>query len=340
MELFGNVRRESKYNCTRISDYDLLGQYVEAWADGRGHTTLVILGRPGILKSSVLRDVLGQRKHLYVEGFTGPLALYRDLYLNLNVPVALDDVKITENLRPILQPLWDNYPVHTIRWATAKPPKVYVDGRDDDRIVVKEDGDEDEDWDDGPEASDGETEGGIITLPSQFKTTSQCCVLTNSIDRLSQMPALLDRAYIIEFDPSVSDLLDRCRHFVDADVWAWAKRHEVLLPDLSVRDLVQAGTDKKMGMPWEKLLMGRYFDPRSNLGAYLKVLSSMPHASGDERVDRWIEMTEKDRSVYYKVQKAYRKQFPAPNLPRGRSAKARKEKAAKVAKSQKKEASK
>lgn len=317
-DLFDGVKRNTKRNTTRITDYDLLHQYIRSWADGRGHHSLVVLGRPGILKSSLVKAVVDPDKGcLYVEGFTGPLALFRDLFLKQNMPVVLDDIQITEQLRPILQPLWDNYNEHTIRWATAKPPKVYIEGNNDDQIVA---GDDDNKDGDDPGASGGEDDGQIITLPSQFKTVSRCLLLTNSIERLLDMPALLDRAYIIEFDPSVADVLDRAKAFLDEEIWRWGKQHEALLPNISVRDLVQAGTDKRIGMPWEKLLRGRYLEPRSKLGAYLEVIADKSLATGEQRVERWMRMTEKDRATYFRVQKDYRELFPTKALPRGRSA--------------------
>ena len=102
-----------------------------------------------------------------------------------------------------MQSLSDNYDVHTLRWATTKPPKVYVDGSKDEEIAA----DEEDDDNDNIEASDGKREGQTITLPTHFTTRSRCCILTNTIDRLLGMGALLDRAYIVEFDPPVGDVL-------------------------------------------------------------------------------------------------------------------------------------
>lgn len=315
MDLLEGVRRDTKLNATRITDYGLLQRYVEAWAEGRGHYSLVVLGRSGILKSSLVKSVLGKRDCLYVEGDTGPLALYRDLYLKVNLPVVLDDITIKEPLRPILQSLWDNYDVHRLRWATAKPLVVYTDGKDDDDIMVDDDADDEDAG--NVETSGGQRGGQKITLPTSFDTRSRCCVLTNTIDRLSRMGALLDRAYIIEFDPPVLDVLDRASPFVEAEVMGWAKQHARLLPNLSIRDLMQAGTDKRTGMPWETMLRNRYLNPKSKLGAYLEVMRLDTAA---ERVERWMQLTGMDRATYFRVQQAYRKQFPAKNLPRGRAA--------------------
>jgi hypothetical protein len=314
MDILKGVRRKTKFNLTRITDYSSLAQFLIPWSEGRGHHALVILGRPGILKSSIITEVMDGKEHLYLQGFVGPLALYRDLYLHVDEPVVLDDVPITGVLRPVLQPLWDNYDTHTVQWGTAKPPKVYVGGQEDEDIVAD---DEDNDF----EASNGKQEGELIALPSRFQTSSRCCVLTNSIDQLSALNALLDRAYILEFDPPVFDVLERAKKFLDPEVWRWAKRHEKILPNLSVRDLVQAGVDKKIDVPWERILRNRYLDPRTPLGAYLEVISDQSLKTGTDRVRRWQEMVvpSMDRSKYYRVQQEYRKMFPAPNLPRGRS---------------------
>ena len=133
------------------------------------------------------------------------------------------------------------------------------------------------------------------------------------------MPGLLDRAFVIEFDPHVSDVLDKCKAFVHADVWTWAKQHETLLPDISVRDLAQSAVNLKMGLDWERLLRDKYLNPRSKLGAYLAVLNDSRYPSADEKQKRFEVITGLERRAYYHVQKEYRKMFPAPNMPRGRS---------------------
>jgi hypothetical protein len=314
MNLMDGLARPEKFNMTCIRDYALLRRYVEAWAENRGHTALIIQGRPGILKSSLVKSVIGKRDCLYLEGFTGPLALYRDLYRKLNLPVVLDDIQISRQLLSILQPLWDNYDVHTLRWASAKPPKVFVEGNIDDEIVAGDD------FDGSDGKHGGERGGESISLPTEFKTSSQCCLLTNSIDRLKDIPSLLDRAYIIDFDPAISDVLARAKSFLDPQIWAWGKRYETRLPNLSIRDLVQAGEDKRIGMPWERILQGRYFDPKSTLGTYLEVISDERLVGGSERVKKWTERTGKDRATFYRIQHEYRKRFPARNLRRGKSA--------------------
>ena len=319
MDLLSGLNLATKRNTTRVSDYATLEHYVRAWASGTGHHTLAILGRPGILKTSILKAVFPHSSaRLYIEGATGPLALYRDLFLHLNLPAVFDDLAINEPLRPILQPLFDNYDVHTLRWASAQPLKVRLDRPGQEAITL------------GRKASrapavapakvNSATPAGdrVLTLPTSFQTTTRCCLITNSITKLMRMEALLDRAYLIEFDPSTAAVLERCRSLVDPEVWAWAKRHESILPNLSVRDLVQVAVDKKLGMPWEKVFLNRYFDPHSNLGAYLSVLGDPTLRSGQKRWARFAALTGKDRATFYRIQAEYRRLFPAPNLPRGR----------------------
>ena len=105
--LLDGVRRQVKGSAHLVSDYDMLQKFVSAWADGTGHKFLIILGRPGCLKSSTVRATFqNENQRLWVEGDTGPLALYRDLFLEVNKPTVMDDVKITgSRTRVIVQRL-------------------------------------------------------------------------------------------------------------------------------------------------------------------------------------------------------------------------------------------
>ena len=227
MDLLDGVRRNTKHNHTTVTEYDTLGKYISRWIEGTGHKFMVVLGRPGVLKSSTVRAAISGTKHLWIEGDTGPLAFYRDAFLHRNEPTVLDDLKLTGQVRSLLQSMTDNYTSCTLRWASAKPPKVWAGG---------EGGGGGGDEDEG--RAEGEGGGGQkITLPTLFSTTSPVCWITNDVDRLSDMVGLMDRSYVVEFDPPVSAVLERCRPFVDSEVWSWAERHKRLLPNLSVRDL-------------------------------------------------------------------------------------------------------
>ena len=317
LDILRDARATQPSDAHRITDYEMLKEYIADWANGTGHKFLVILGRPGILKSSSVRSALTSkahtREHLWVNGNTGPLALYRDIFFNNNRPTVLDDVKLTRPIETLLLDMTDNYKRCTLRWSAARALKVTMDA---DPSIISDEDDEAED--------DHESGSVTITLPTSFQTSSRVCWITNDTAKLSDAVALKDRSYVIEFDPPLIEVLEYAKEWLHPDVYAWAIQHARLIPHASVRDLGQAGVNLRTNKPWEKILREKYINPRSPLGAYLSVRDDARFQTNPERIERFTALCGKSEREYYRVVAEYRRIFPEKKLPRGASAKKRK----------------
>ena len=77
-------------NSLAVSSYEELEQFVRAFAAHKLNL-LVIIGRPGTQKSSLVREALGKRA-CWIDGNVTPFGLYHALYTHRNSPVVIDDV--------------------------------------------------------------------------------------------------------------------------------------------------------------------------------------------------------------------------------------------------------
>jgi hypothetical protein len=74
-----------------VTTYDELRKYCAAFAAGH-FEVFILLGNPGLAKSTLLRKELESRENKWLEGTVSAFRLYCEAYWNRNKPIVIDDV--------------------------------------------------------------------------------------------------------------------------------------------------------------------------------------------------------------------------------------------------------
>jgi hypothetical protein len=104
-----------------IRTYAELRRYLETFADGK-YQLLIIVARPGVAKSRLIRDALRDKKAFIVEGYARPIRLYMSLYRHRHRPVVLDDTQEpceSSQGRNLLTHLCNTDPVKEVQWDST-----------------------------------------------------------------------------------------------------------------------------------------------------------------------------------------------------------------------------
>lgn len=213
-------------NAVRVTTYADLIPWLHGFRDGNINL-LVVVGRPGLGKTRLVRAALGDRPHLLVEGHATPFKTYAELYRHRGRPVVVDDedsfhadpVKVR-----LMKCLCNTEPVKRLAWESTTK-------------LLDE-----------------------LNVPPAFDTTSTVAVLTNHLAAASpHVAALCDRGCVVWFDPPAREVhAHAAGWFADADILAFFARWVRVIPAPSLRLYVKAAEMKASGIDWRGVLMRQW----------------------------------------------------------------------------------
>ncbi len=177
-----------------LSRFSDLSAWAEAFAVGEFSSVLCI-GRRGLSKTTTftnaLESELGPSESqpgdpwLYVSARLSPFEMYRQAFLFRDRPLLIDDVDALLKDRQavaLLKSLMQDELPRRVSWYT-------------DSFGADED------------------------IPHTFTTSSPVCILANDIGAVNaNLEAVLDRAKVLEFNPTVDEVLTQCATWFDDEV--------------------------------------------------------------------------------------------------------------------------
>jgi hypothetical protein len=263
---------------TRVTTYRELDAFVDAFA--KGHLNLLIIyGRPGVGKSSIVRKRVGNHAFT-INGTASPFGIYLAAYRHLDEPIVLDDIDgLTASPQGVrlLKALSQTDPEKTVSWETQAA------------------------------ALDREE------VPRSFQTRSQLCILANSRFVSEDARALEDRGHVLVFDPSALEVHKQAAHwFRDHEVFEFVANHLHLFSQHSFRTYVNASERKKAGLPWQSAVLDRCL---SGLTLEVAKLRADPQfACEEERARAFVGRGLGCRATYFNHAKRLRSQEDVPRI--------------------------
>ena len=252
-------------NAIRIHTYNALDEWIQAFA--RGFLNLVILiGSPGLQKSRVIRQVLGDAAR-WIEGHATAFGMYCELYRHRGLPIVIDDVDSLYADRQavrLLKCLCQTESRKRINWCSK--------------------------------ASALEREG----IPQEFFTTSKVLIIANDWQTLNRnVAALQDRGHSLIFEPSSLEVHVRTSDWYwDQEIYDFIGEHLHLIDEPSMRDYCSAWEIKRFCQDWRPILLQRWGVTGTRLlVAQLKADPS--YASEEERVRTFVQKSGGCRATYF-----------------------------------------
>jgi hypothetical protein len=234
--------------------YEGAKSWVANFVNG-GFNLLFLIGRPGLGKSQLALQALGDRRHAWIDCHAAKLGFYCKLYEHRDEPVVIDDENTLiadPGKLALMNSLCQTNPVKTLRWDSTT------------RLL--------------------EDRG----VPAEFRTTSPVLVITNRVRNISpQTAAMLDRGQPILFDPPPAEIhREVADWFADKEIHDFIGEWLPFVPELSMRDYIKAREIKKAGMDWQTLLHRQW--KCSRLARVAKLRADPSFASEEERVQAFV----------------------------------------------------
>lgn len=200
-----------------VVSYDELIAYIESFR-ASSMSLLVIIGGPGLGKTQIVQRVLG-KEHCLIEGGVSAYVLYRNLFLNQNKLVVIDDVDNLHRDRDcvaLLKCICQTNPVKRVSWNKRL------------------------------------TRLDRLELEQEFQTTSRLIIVSNDWKTINKNVASLeDRGHMISFEPDIKELHRYVgTWFPDKEVYDWFGANLHRIDRLSFRDYIRASELKACGFAW------------------------------------------------------------------------------------------
>jgi hypothetical protein len=217
------------YDARTLTTYADLYKFTDLFAAPDGLRFLIILGNPGIGKTRTIKARLSSSDCGWMTGALSAFYFYKQLYVNLDRPIVIDDVdalfkdKAACNL---LKCLCQTEHRKAVQWGKATKQL--------------------------------DAEG----IPRSFNTQSRVCILGNKMPRVdADLEAVLSRATVINFYPSVGEVHKQAKSFVkDKEVYDFFGQHLKLITRPALRTYSHAIEDKRLGIDWKTNLLERWKD--------------------------------------------------------------------------------
>ncbi len=162
--------------------YSELEFYAKMFRDGNAEL-VVIAGSGGMGKSRAVEELMKDTEHVRILSHISPMALFIAGYENCDEPIVFDDVDTLLNNKDcvaLLKQFCETSPVKEIQWSTT---------------------------------SKALEEAGV---PSRYETKSRVCIIANDFTRLNEtIGALVDRGFMVNFQPTTQELLEKMREIKD-----------------------------------------------------------------------------------------------------------------------------
>lgn len=273
----GQQRRDRPERAEYIHDYDSLRRFLLAHA-AEILGNIIIVGDPGLQKSRLVADVLGDRAH-FIRGQATAYGLYTDLYSHRDMPVVLDDLDhlfADRTAIRLLKCLLETEPVKRLAWRS--------------RTALR----------------DG--------LPTEFTTRSPVILITNlwkTIDK--NVEAVEDRAHVLVFAPPALEVhLQVGAWFWDQEVFDFVGARLGLITHPSMREYRLAWERKRAGLRWRDYLLGRWLSGKQLLVAQL--LADPSFSREEERARAFEERGAGCRATYFNIKAKLPPRVEAPPI--------------------------
>ena len=265
-----------------VTTYGELDRYLQAFAEGQ-LGLLILLGRHGIGKTQRVRAALnldGERdastsrtpsRALYIAGRTSPFTLYQRLWDKRDLPVVIDDLDRLyaepDSIR-LLKQLCNSNSVKQLSWLSQ---------------------------------ATGETHA----LPQYFETSSTVVLIGNTWRTLNaDVRALEDRAIVISFEPSNSEVHDSTgQWFDDPIVHTFIGTIVADVPQLSIRHYLKGRALRQAGFgDWQATVLKMLLVDAA-LATVVRLQHDQSFDSEEERVARFVQECGRSRATYFRLKR-------------------------------------
>jgi hypothetical protein len=275
-----------KINFDRLRRAIMLATYNEAKTWLKHFVTsdfslLFLVGNPGLGKSQMALQALGDRQHAWIECHATKLAFYCKLYEHRDEPVIIDDentlIKDPAKIA-LMNSLCQTNASKTLRWDSTTT--ILAERR----------------------------------VPAEFNTTSPVLVITNRLRNMNpQIAAMLDRGQPLLFQPSALEIhREVANWFPDKEIYDYIGEWLPFIPGLSMRDYDKARRMKKAGLEWQPLLHKQWKCSRLARVAALRADPSF--ATEEERVQAFVAGGSGSKATYYRDVDRLRRLRVPPSL--------------------------
>jgi len=144
---------------------------------------------------------------------------------------------------------------------------------------------------------------GNKEVPKQIKTQARTLILTNDLKRTGKnLEALLSRAHIIHFKPTMDEVLLKMSLFkkVDEEVLMAVNEIKGDVLKLNFRTYVKAKELKESKMDWKKYLYAMC-SVDTSIVAWRSIETFNPKMKQKDKIKLFIEMTGKSERTYYNI---------------------------------------
>ena len=240
-----------------------------AFADGH-YDLLIVVGRPGLCKSQLIKEAVGDRAFL-LKGHNTPLACYIDLFHNRHKNIIIDDAEPLYQERQgkmLMRSLTETDAIKVISWNSTNK-------------LLRDNG-----------------------VPQRFHTASKVCIICNrwvSVNELTE--ALEDRAHIVYFDPPALEV------HKEVGNWFWDQQiHDFIgqrlhLLDLSTARLyVKAWQRKKAGGDWQAFVTRHCYT--TTIRVVQELEEDAECTTVKAREEKFAKLTKQSRATYHNIKKA------------------------------------
>lgn len=250
-----------------VRTYSDLERCARAFADGH-FEVFILLGGPGLEKTTVLRRAMGEADARWIEGTLSAFQLYCELWDHRNKPFVIDDV---DNLYGdksavrLLKCVCQTEKVKTVGWHT-NATKLAFEG-----------------------------------IPREFATSSCVAIIANEWNNLNKnIGAVEDRGILLNFKPPAEEVHRRVAPwFRDEEILRFVGEHLHLVAEPSMRHYVNARKMKAAKLDWRAALLESFgLTPEKLVIARLK--SDPSFASEEARVAEFIRQTGRSRATYFR----------------------------------------
>lgn len=258
-----------------LKKYAELERYCKHFADG-AWTCLVVVGPPGVSKSTTMRAALPKNTELrnsagarWIESHVSAFQLYKELHSHLHRTFVLDDVDHLckdKDIVKLLKCLCNTEPTRRIYWGTAAAQ------------LEKEE------------------------IPREFDTTSKVALILNRWDTVDEnVGALEDRGMVVRFAPTPAEVHRFVgKWFEDEKVYRHIESCLARIYNPSVRLYVIASKMRELGEDWRGWIESKIALPdEMAIVRDLRADGSLPNEQ--VRFLKYNSQTGKSRASYFRV---------------------------------------
>ena len=257
--------RTSPKNAIRVTTYNELLKWVSAFAAGK-FNLLIVIGQPGLQKSRLLRDAVGESA-CWLAGNCTALGMFIALYRHRNELAVIDDVDSLYS---------DRHAVRLLKTLCQTDPQKHLAWHSMTAALEREE------------------------VPREFNTTAHLAIVANEWQSLNvNISAIEDRGNVILFEPSPLEVHLRVAEWFDQqDIFDFVAQHLHLISSPSMRDYVGGSELKAAGFDWRALLLERWGLTGARL-LVARLRADERFATEGERVAAFVKAGGGCQATYY-----------------------------------------